>query len=82
MSSTEVELSLGRVKWFDNKKGYGFLENEDGDDVFVHYRSILTDADYKVLHEGEQVEFMKVKSAKGWQAAEVRPVPEVPEPQR
>ena len=79
MSSTEVELSLGRVKWFDNKKGYGFLENEDGDDVFVHYRSILTDADYKVLHEGEQVEFIQVESAKGWQAAEVRPITDLPQ---
>lgn len=75
MSSTEVELSLGRVKWFSNSKGYGFLQSEDGEDVFVHYRSILTDAEYKVLHEGEQVEYRQVKSAKGWQAAEVRPIP-------
>ena len=57
MSSTEVELSLGRVKWFSNSKGYGFLQSEDGEDVFVQYRSILTDAEYKVLHEGEQVEY-------------------------
>ena len=79
MRSTEAELSLGRVKWFSNSKGYGFLLNKDDEDVFVHYRAILTDADYKTLQEGEQVEFLQVKSAKGWQAAEVRPIPELPQ---
>jgi CspA family cold shock protein len=79
MRSTEVELSLGRVKWFSNSKGYGFLLNEDDEDVFVHHRAILTDADYKTLQEGEQVEFIQVKSAKGWQAAEVRPIPDLPQ---
>jgi len=79
MRSTEVELSLGRVKWFNNSKGYGFLLNEDDEDVFVHHRAILTDADYKTLQEGEQVEFIQVKSAKGWQAAEVRPIPDLPQ---
>jgi CspA family cold shock protein len=73
MRSTEVEISLGRVKWFANDKGYGFLVNEDGEDVFVHHRAIMMDG-YKSLLEGEQVEFIQVESAKGWQAAEVRRV--------
>ena len=60
----------GTVKWFDNAKGYGFLLNEDGEDVFVHYRSIQGDG-YKTLAEGEQVDFLQIKSEKGWQAAEV-----------
>ena len=60
----------GTVKWFDNAKGYGFLLNEDGEDVFVHYRSIQGEG-YKTLAEGEQVDFLQIKSEKGWQAAEV-----------
>lgn len=73
MRSTEVEISIGRVKWFNNDKGYGFIENEDGEDVFVHHRAILMEG-YKSLQEGGQVEFIQVQSAKGWQAAEVQPV--------
>ena len=64
--------SIGQVKWFDNAKGYGFLLNSDGEDVFVHYRAILgEEGDYKTLKEGQQVEFVQVRSDKGWQAAEV-----------
>lgn len=62
--------SVGKVKWFDNAKGYGFILNEDGEDVFVHYRSIMGDG-YKSLNEGEEVEFIQTRSEKGWQAAEV-----------
>lgn len=58
------------VKWFDNAKGYGFLTGEDGEDVFVHYRSIVGDG-YKKLSEGQIVEYLRVKSDKGWQAVEV-----------
>lgn len=68
MSSKEQ----GNVKWFDNAKGYGFLLNNDGEDVFVHYRAIEPNTEgYKQLSEGEPVEFIQVKSEKGWQAAEV-----------
>ena len=62
--------SVGKVKWFDNAKGYGFILNEDSEDVFVHYRSIMGDG-YKSLNEGEEVEFIQTRSEKGWQAAEV-----------
>lgn len=61
------------VKWFDNAKGYGFLVNVSGEDVFCHYRSILTDG-YKTLKEGQIVEFMQLQSDKGWQAAEETPI--------
>ena len=50
-----MEKSVGTVKWFDNAKGYGFIVNEAGEDVFVHYRSIEGDG-YKTLAEGQQVE--------------------------
>ena len=65
-----MDKSVGTVKWFDNAKGYGFIINDDGEDVFVHYRSIEGDG-YKKLTEGEQVEYLQTKSDKGWQASEV-----------
>jgi len=63
-----MEKSIGTVKWFD--KGYGFIVNDAGEDVFVHYRSIEGEG-YKTLAEGQQVEYLQTKSDKGWQAAEV-----------
>jgi len=65
-----VAKSVGKVKWFDNAKGYGFILNAEEEDVFVHYRSIMGDG-YKSLSEGEEVEFIQTRSDKGWQAAEV-----------
>ena len=62
----------GTVRWFDNKKGYGFIDSDQARDIFVHYRSILADG-YKTLAEGQQVDFLLVKSDKGFQAAEVVP---------
>ena len=63
--------NTGTVKWFNNDKGYGFAVNESGEDVFIHYRAIMGDQQYKTLAEGQRVEFVQVKSEKGWQAAEV-----------
>ena len=60
----------GSVKWFDTAKGYGFLQREEGDDVFVHFRAIQGDG-FKTLDEGQQVEFTVTKGAKGWQAEDV-----------
>jgi len=70
-----MDKSVGTVKWFDNAKGYGFIINDDEEDVFVHYRSIEGDG-YKKLTEGEQVEYLQTKSDKGWQASEVRKLDE------
>ena len=72
MSSNRISAI---VKWFDHKKGFGFIDGPNGD-VFVHYRSIDPNQDgYKSLKEGELVEFVQVKSDKGWQAAEVTKSP-------
>jgi len=65
-----VAKLVGKVKWFDTAKGYGFILNSDEEDVFVHYRSIMGEG-YKSLTEGEEVEFLQTRSDKGWQAAEV-----------
>ena len=60
----------GSVKWFDTKKGYGFIEQDEGDDVFVHFSAIEEDG-FKDLEEGQQVEFNVVETEKGLQAEDV-----------
>ncbi len=62
--------TTGRVKWFDAKKGFGFIEQDGGDDVFVHFRAIAGDG-FKILEEGQVVEFDVEDGAKGLQAANV-----------
>lgn len=57
----------GRVKWFNNEKGYGFIEYKENEDIFVHYSAISQDG-YKSLTEGQYVEFNLVETAKGYQA--------------
>lgn len=64
------ERVLGTVKWFSNEKGYGFIQREEGDDVFVHYSAITSDG-FRTLQEGQQVEFSIEESPKGPQAANV-----------
>jgi len=64
------EREKGVVKWFSNTKGYGFIEREQGDDVFVHYSSISGDG-FRVLEEGQKVEFSVHKTDRGVQAQEV-----------
>ncbi len=61
---------LGKVKWFNKEKGYGFIEREDGDDVFVHYSAIQEEG-FKTLNEGDDVEFDIVEGSRGPQAANV-----------
>ena len=60
----------GTVKWFNNAKGFGFITQNSGDDVFVHFRSIQGDG-YKSLDEGEMVEFKLIQGPKGFQAEDV-----------
>ena len=61
---------IGTVKWFNDSKGFGFIEREDGDDVFVHYRSIIGEG-FRSLKQGSRVEFTVTQSEKGFQADEV-----------
>ncbi|MEX5284714.1 cold shock domain-containing protein [Selenomonas sputigena] len=61
---------VGKVKWFSAEKGYGFIEREDGDDVFVHFSAIQGDG-FKTLAEGQDVEFEIVEGARGPQASNV-----------
>ena len=60
----------GKVKWFNAEKGYGFIEGQDGKDVFVHFSAIVQDG-VKSLEEGQEVEFDVVEGARGPQAANV-----------
>jgi CspA family cold shock protein len=62
----------GTVKWFNESKGYGFIEQESGEDVFVHYSAISGDG-FKTLKEGQRVQFDVVKGPKGPQASNVLP---------
>ena len=66
-------MSVGKIKWFSDAKGYGFIETSEGRDVFVHYSAITMDG-YKSLTEGQEVEFETVEGAKGLQATKVSPL--------
>ncbi|RKU10575.1 cold-shock protein [Candidatus Poribacteria bacterium] len=63
-------MATGRVKWFSNQKGYGFITTDSGEDVFIHY-SAIEGAGFKSLDEGEEVEFEVVQGPKGYQAENV-----------
>jgi CspA family cold shock protein len=69
----ESFMSQGKVKWFNARKGYGFIAGEDGQDIFVHYASISSDG-YKTLNEGQDVTYDVVKGEKGLRAENVMPV--------
>jgi cold shock protein len=66
-------MEKGKVKWFNNTKGYGFVTRESGEDVFVHYRSITGDG-YKSLKQGDDVQFEVEQGPKGLQATNVQKV--------
>lgn len=66
-------MEKGTVKWFNSAKGFGFIQRESGEDVFVHYKAITGDG-YKTLNEGDKVQFDVEKGPKGLQAANVSKV--------
>ncbi len=68
-------MSQGKVKWFNDQKGYGFITGEDGKDIFVHYSSINADG-FKTLQEGQTVTFDLIESDRGKQANNVTVVDE------
>jgi CspA family cold shock protein len=65
-----ADREVGTVKWFNSSKGFGFIERESGDDVFVHYSAINSDG-YRSLEEGQRVEFTVAQGQKGPQAQDV-----------
>ncbi len=64
-------MPTGRVKWFNEQKGYGFISRDDGDDIFVHYSEIKTEG-FKTLVENQEVSFEIKEGPKGLQAANVK----------
>ncbi len=66
-----AERKQGTVKWFNSTKGFGFISQEGGEDVFVHYQSIVAEG-YKSLTENQKVEFTVTQGPKGLQASEVK----------
>jgi CspA family cold shock protein len=68
-----VPMEKGTVKWFNGAKGFGFIQRESGEDVFVHYKAIVGDG-YKTLNEGDKVQFDVEKGPKGLQASNVSKV--------
>ncbi len=66
-------MSKGIIKWFNNEKGYGFINGPTNEDIFVHYTSIKIDG-YRTLSEGQEVEYTLIKTDKGLQATNVTPV--------
>jgi CspA family cold shock protein len=64
-------MMIGRVKWFNNEKGYGFIDFKENEDIFVHYSAIELDG-YKTLAEGQLVEFKLIETSKGYQAINVQ----------
>jgi CspA family cold shock protein len=63
-------MTVGKVKWFDSRKGYGFIIGDQGQDVFVHYTSIAGEG-FRALKDGESVQYELVQGEKGWQARNV-----------
>ncbi|NMW22160.1 MAG: cold shock domain-containing protein [Chlorobiaceae bacterium] len=69
-------MATSKVKWFDGKKGYGFLLNPDGgEDIFVHFSAIQSEQSFKVLNQDSEVDFEVDKTQKGLQAKNVREIP-------
>jgi CspA family cold shock protein len=73
MLGADKKMAKGKVKWFNDAKGFGFLEQEGGEDVFCHFSAITGDG-FKSLQEGDVVEFDIAKGPKGLQASNVRKV--------
>ncbi len=70
-------MEQGTVKWFNDAKGFGFISRQNGEDVFVHYSAINSSV-FKILQEGQAVQFNDVKGPNVWQAADVQPLRPLP----
>jgi CspA family cold shock protein len=78
MKKKEKIKMVGKVKWFNNEKGYGFIKTEEGKDVFVHYSNVIKEG-FKTLEENENVEFDVQQVDKGLQAINVKSIEELNE---
>lgn len=67
------QVTTGVVKWFDDAKGFGFIQAESGQDVFAHFKQIKSDG-FKTLTEGQRVQFVVAQGKKGLQAEEIQPL--------
>jgi cold shock protein len=67
-------VTTGTVKWFNSDKGFGFIEQQSGPDVFVHFKSIINSGGYKTLEENQRVEFSLGRGPKGLQAENVKAI--------
>ena len=72
MPDTTLEGVEGEVKWFDPRKGYGFIVGPEGQDIFVHFTVIEQEDGFRTLRDGEQVEYDAADGAKGWSATRAR----------
>jgi len=83
LSKKVLNMVNGTVKWFNSRKGFGFIDSEEGNDVFVHFSAIKADSDeYKTLNEGDKVTFDVSEGEKGPQASEVVVTEHAPRQQR
>jgi len=79
MSNTELHQVEGVVKWFDARKGYGFLVGPEGQDIFVHFSVIEQSEGFRTLRDGEKVTYSAAVGPKGWSATRVRALVRVPQ---
>jgi len=77
MSNTELHQIEGTVKWFDPRKGYGFIVGPEGQDIFVHFSVIEQTEGFRTLRDGEKVSYSAAVGAKGWSATRVRSLAQV-----
>ena len=73
-----LENVEGQVKWFDPRKGFGFIVGPEGQDIFVHFSVIEQDSGFRTLNDGEMVVYSAAQGAKGWAATQVRSMTRVP----
>jgi cold shock protein len=73
------KMASGKVKWFNNRRGFGFIIQDSGPDIFVHHTNILGEG-FKTLHEGDRVDFELIPSEKGPKAQRVQRIPRRPRP--
>ena len=78
MSNTTLENVEGQVKWFDPRKGFGFIVGPQGQDIFVHFSVIDQEGGFRTLNDAEMVDYSATEGAKGWAATKARSLTRVP----